>query len=154
MSRAFVKESDGDTEALPDRPISAHPNFVTTRGLAQLETQVRELEAARAEARAQDDHEALARIGRELRYFVQRRDSARLVVPAANPQTVRFGVRVMLRSADQSERRFRMVGEDEADPNQGLLSYVSPLAQSLIGLHVGDTIQLGGQTAVIEELDI
>src|SRR5579872_398463 len=56
MSRAFVKESDDhDTEALPDRLISPHPNFVTRRGLDLLEARRHELEAARAEARANED---------------------------------------------------------------------------------------------------
>ena len=46
MSRAFVRESDADTDALPDRAVSTHPNFVTPRGLAAIEARVRELEAA------------------------------------------------------------------------------------------------------------
>ena len=36
MSRAFVKEGTGELEPLPDLPISAHPNYVTPRGLAAL----------------------------------------------------------------------------------------------------------------------
>ena len=85
MSRAFVKESDRDDETLPDREISAHPNFVTARGLTQLEDRVRDLEQERSDARACDDSGALARAARELRYFQARRDSARLVEPAASP---------------------------------------------------------------------
>ena len=37
MSRAFVKESDDETVPLPDRPISPHRNFVTARGMAEIE---------------------------------------------------------------------------------------------------------------------
>ena len=46
MSVAFTKESDAEAVAadLPDRPIPAHPNLVTARGLARIET---ELSAAR-----------------------------------------------------------------------------------------------------------
>ena len=36
MSRAFVKEGTGELEPLPDLPISAHPNYVTPRGMAAL----------------------------------------------------------------------------------------------------------------------
>jgi hypothetical protein len=43
MSRAFVKESDQDSEVLPERAISPHPNLVTRRGLALLEARVRAL---------------------------------------------------------------------------------------------------------------
>ena len=61
MSRAFVKESDRDDEMLPDREVSPHPNFVTARGLAQLEARVRDLEQERSAARAVDDSGAMAR---------------------------------------------------------------------------------------------
>ena len=48
MSRAFVRESDQDTESLPERVISPHPNFVTSAGLRLIEEQIRELDAALA----------------------------------------------------------------------------------------------------------
>ena len=43
MSRAFVKEGDGEA-ALPERAVSLHPNFVTANGLAQIEERVRAIE--------------------------------------------------------------------------------------------------------------
>jgi transcription elongation GreA/GreB family factor len=137
MSRAFVRESDQDTESHPERALSTHPNLVTARGLAQLETRVRELEAERSAARGAADNAALARIARDLRYFQARRDSAKEIAAPANPLQVRFGVRVRLQLADGNERSFRLVGEDEADPAAGLISYVSPLAQALLGRGVG-----------------
>jgi len=150
MSRAFVKESDDhDTEALPDRLISPHPNFVTRRGLDLLEARRHELEAARAEARANEDTAALAAISRDLRYVQARCDSARLVEPAADPEAVRFGVRVTLADAAGRERQFRIVGEDEADPSHGLLSYVSPLARALLGLAEGDSVDFGREPATV-----
>ena len=48
MSRAFVRESDQDAGELAERPVNAHPNFVTPRGLAAIEAQVRELDAGSA----------------------------------------------------------------------------------------------------------
>jgi transcription elongation GreA/GreB family factor len=153
MSRAFVRESDQDTESLPERVISAHPNFVTGAGLKQIEEQIRELDAARRTAREQDDKAALARIERDLRYWTQRRGSARVVEPAATPDTVRFGVKVMLESADGSRREFRVVGEDEAEPPQGRISWVSPLAAALIGKKVGDVVSFQGQDAEIVHLE-
>jgi transcription elongation GreA/GreB family factor len=154
MSRAFMKEAeDGEGEALPDRVISPHPNFVTARGLALLETRRRELETARAEARAAEDNAALATIGRDLRYFQARCESARVVEPAAQPDAARFGVQVTLVGADGRERRFRIVGEDEADPAHGLLSYVSPLARALLGLHSGDPVDFGPEPATIVRLE-
>ena len=149
MNRAFVKESDQDTEILPDRPISPHPNLVTARGLAQLEARVRELEAARSAARAASDTAELARVGRDLRYFQSRLESARLVTPPAPNGRVRFGARVQLQVADGSERSFQLVGEDEADPKAGLISYLSPLATAMMGKGIDDELPFGEHTATI-----
>jgi transcription elongation GreA/GreB family factor len=153
MSRAFVRESDQDSEPLPERLISPHPNLVTSAGLRQIEEQVRELEGARRAARQQDDTAALARIERDLRYWTQRRASARLVETAAAPDAVRFGVKVTLEAADGSRREFRIVGEDEAEPAQGRISWVSPLAVALIGAKLGDAVKFPGQDAEIVRLE-
>jgi len=153
MSRAFVKETDRD-EALPDRTPSVHPNFVTARGLAALESRVRELERERSSARERQDENALAGIARELRYYVARRDSARLVTPSPDAAVVRFGVLVHLSCADGTSRAYRIVGEDEADPGAGLLSYVSPLARALLGLRVGDDVEVGGLSASVDRLQV
>jgi transcription elongation GreA/GreB family factor len=153
MNRAFVKESDQGGEALPERAISPHPNLVTARGLAQLEARVRELEAERSAARAGNDKAELARIARDLRYFQARRESARLVTPPPSATQVRFGVCVRLRLADGSDRAFRLVGEDEADPKSGLISYVSPLAAALMGKGPGDELPFAGQAAEIVALE-
>ena len=149
VNRAFVKETDQDSDPLPDRTISEHPNLVTARGLALIEARVRELEAERSIARAAKDPSALARTARDLRYFHARRESARLVTPPARSQQVRFGVRALLRLEGGEERAFQLVGEDEADPKAGLISYMSPLAKSLMGKEVGERLPFGGQSAEI-----
>lgn len=153
MSRAFVKDSDQDTDPLPERAISEHPNLVTARGLALIEARVRELEAERSSARAANDAAALARVARDLRYFQARRESARVIAPPAHTQQVRFGMRAVLRLEGGVERAFQLVGEDEADPKAGLISYVSPLAKALMGKEVGDRLPFGAQTAEIIALD-
>ena len=141
MSRAFTRESDDDPGTLPERPISTHPNLVTPKGLAALEAQLRSLEQELAAARAGGDSTLRARIERDLRYFTQRLVSARVVAPATEPDRVRFGVRVTLRGADGAEQSYRLVGEDEADAAQGLLSWVAPLAQAILGHEPGDTVR-------------
>lgn len=151
MSRAFVKEGDGDV-VLPERAVSLHPNFVTANGLAQIEERVRALEAVRSAAReaardgaAAQDAAALAAIERDLRYWMQRKASARLVTPAPDPQVVRFGVAVTLHDTEGATRVLRIVGEDEADPAHGLISWVSPAAEALIGARVADEVTVAGQ---------
>jgi len=153
MSRAFVKESDGDADNLPERPLSTHPNFVTARGLSAIEAQVRQLEAQRQAARAADDTALRSRLERELRYWSARRASARLVEPATRAERVRFGMQVTLRLASGASQVFRLVGEDEADAAQGLLSWVSPLAQALLGREVDDEVAFQGAPAQIVTIE-
>lgn len=153
MSRAFVRESDKDAvDALPERVISPHPNFVTPHGLKQIEERIRTLEAERAAARSTADDPALARIARDLRYWSQRRASAKVIEPVAQPDTVRFGVEVGLRFEDGSTRAFRLVGEDEAEPARGLVSWVSPLGAALMGHEAGDVVDVLGKRAEIVAL--
>jgi transcription elongation GreA/GreB family factor len=150
MSRAFVREAGADAaDTLPDRPISPHPNFVTRSGAAKIDARLRELETTRDAALASDDRASIAGIERELRYWKQRRSSARVIAPPAAPEIVRFGVTVRLQFDHGAERRYQLVGEDEADPTAGLLSWTSPVGSALIGRRTGDVVEVGGQQAQI-----
>ena len=155
MSRAFVRETDGAEvpQDLPERPVSSHPNFVTARGLQQIESRIHELEAAREAPKRSEDKDALARVDRDLRYWQQRKATAKVVEPESEPKKVRFGVRVTVRYEDGTERAFTLVGEDEADPAQGLISWMSPIAQALIGTSVGDEMALPTQRAEVMKLE-
>lgn len=153
MSRAFVRESDDDAPGLPERAISTHPNFVTPRGLKAIEARIRELEIERQAARDGGDEATRARAGRDLRYFNARRASARLVEPVASPERVRFGVLVTLELPGGAQHRYRLVGEDEADAAHGLLSWVAPLAQVLIGKAPGDRVDFQGGEAEIVSIE-
>lgn len=150
MSRGFVRELDEDSGALPERPISRQPNLVTPAGLAKIAAQLDALEVARRDAA--QDRSALAHIERDIRYWRQRRASARVIEPPESPSVVRFGVAVSLRLEDGRERRLQIVGEDEADPAAGLISWTSPVATSLIGHVPGDCVEVFGQRATIEAL--
>ena len=150
MSRAFTRESDDDPGTLPERPVSSHPNLVTPNGLAAIEAQVRSLESELVAARVGGDSTQRARVERDLRYFTRRLASARVVAPASAPDRVRFGVQVTLRNQGGAEQSFRLVGEDEADAGRGLLSWVSPLGQALLGHEPGDTVRF--QTGELEIL--
>jgi len=154
VSRAFVKESEQDASAvLPERAISPHPNLVTENGLRLMDTQIRELEAAREGARAGSDSALLARIDRDLRYWWQRRATAKVVAPPEKRDRIRFGLRATLRLDDGTEFAFRLVGEDEADPGAGSISYASPIATALMSQAVGDEVELMGRRAKITAID-
>ena len=149
MSRAFVREDDIADAPLPDRPVSAHTNFVTAQGLAQIESELTRLQQAYAQAQAGADRAALAHIARDLRYWQQRRASAELVGAAPDSASVHFGSTVTILRDDGRKQTWRIVGEDEAEPAQGTLSYVSPVARALIGRKIGDIVQAGSSEAEI-----
>ena len=65
-----------------------------------------------------------------------------LVPPARAPAAVTFGARVTFEREDGRRQTFRIVGEDEADPARGSVSYIAPLAQALMGKAVGDEATL------------
>lgn len=152
MSRAFVKEPDGleAFEELPERLVSEHPNLVTEQGLAQIESEVARLSRSYAEAQGAGDRAALNVAARDLRYWSARRASAELVPAQSDTSEVRFGARVTIERGDGRRQTYRIVGEDEADPGKGTLSYVSPLARALLGKSVGDTAVAGaGEVEII-----
>lgn len=150
MSVAFTKDEDHEAAAanLPDRPISPHPNLVTPQGLAQLEAAFAEAKAAYTAAQASglinEDRTAMARATRDLRYYTARLASAQRIDPVTAPERVVFGCTVTLLREDDREQTFRIVGEDEADPAKGSVSYVSPLARALLGKETGDEVQVNG----------
>ena len=153
MSRAFVKESDdgGEVGALPERAVSTHRNLVTATGLEQITAAIRRLEDELTAARTGADPAAVARCQRDLRYWTRRRANAELVAPPRSHDRVRFGSRVRVALRDGTERRFRIVGEDEADPAAGAISYVAPVAAAMIGSRVGEAVQTGaGEGEILE----
>ncbi|HET9095494.1 MAG TPA: GreA/GreB family elongation factor [Candidatus Baltobacteraceae bacterium] len=127
MSRAFVKEDDGDTEVVAKRPQRQHPYYVTPEGLEGLEQQL-------AAAQASGDERAVE----ELQARV---DTAIVVRPEEQPrEIVRFGAGVTVEGPDRKRSTYRIVGEDEADPLKGRISWLSPLAQALLEHHAGDRV--------------
>jgi len=155
MSVAFTREEDLETRAsdVPDRPISAAPNLVTARGLDLIEQALAEARAAYAAAQADGgvsaDRTAMARATRDLRYWSARRASAQLTEPAPDGEVVQFGRTVDVERGDGRRQTFRIVGEDEADPAAGSISYVSPLARALMGRSVGDVVSVAGEVEII-----
>ena len=153
MSRAFVKESDGaDVEEPAELKLSPHRNLVTAEGMRQIEGQVERLRAELAAARLADDRAATKRIQRDLRYWSERQRTAEPIAPTPGGGKVRFGSEVVLATTGGGEAVYRIVGEDEADPANGKISYVSPIARQLIGLAAGDQVSLPNGAAEVVEV--
>ena len=152
MSVAFTKEESAETASetlLPDRPISPHPNLVTAAGLKALTRQLEEAREAFEAAQKTDDVNERRRLSaiplRDIRYFSERVRTAQLVPAPASSDVVAFGSTVTFNRADGRVQTYRIVGEDEADPKAGSISFVSPVARLLIGKAVGDVVGAGDQ---------
>jgi transcription elongation GreA/GreB family factor len=160
LSVAFTKEESAETASetlLPDRPISPHPNLVTEGGLKALQLQLRQAEAAYEVAQRIVDvnerrREAATPL-RDVRYFKERVRTAQVMSPPSSTDTVGFGSTVTFGRDDGRVQKFRIVGEDEADPKCGSISFVSPVARSLIGKAVGDIATSGGQELEIVAIE-
>jgi transcription elongation GreA/GreB family factor len=156
MAVAFTKEESSETASetqLPDRPISSEPNLVTATGLAALQAQLEAARIAYEAAQSVDDVNERRRASavpvRDLRYFSERVRTAQLVPETATSGTVAFGTTVIFAREDGTERTYRIVGEDEADPKAGSISWTAPVARAIIGKAVGDEVTLGDQTIEI-----
>ncbi|CCF19379.1 conserved protein of unknown function [Pseudorhizobium banfieldiae] len=152
MSVAFVKEESAETAAetlLPDRPVSPHPNLVTQAGLEGLTRQLEEAREAYQTANVVEDVNERRRQAagplRDLRYFTERVRTAQVMPEPLTSEVVAFGSTVTFSREDGRVQRYRIVGEDEADPKAGTISYVSPVARQLMGKRVGDLVSVGGQ---------
>ena len=152
MSVAFTKEESAETASetlLPDRPISPHPNLVTETGLKALEHQLDEAREAYEAAQGIEDVNERRREAaiplRDLRYFSERVRTAQVMPDPASSGVVAFGSTVTFNRNDGRVQTYRIVGEDEADPKAGSISFASPVAKSLMGKGVGDVAGSGNQ---------
>lgn len=150
MSRGFIKE--GDQEEVPRVPMRAYlpqgvPNYVTKEGFDALKEELKNLEAERV--KAGDNYIMANFIDATIKLLVARINSAVEVdLSKAKKDTVSFGAWVRYNG-----RVVRIVGVDEADVNKGLISFISPIAKSLIGKKAGDIIELKGSARIkVEEV--
>ena len=139
MSKAFTKDDRPDEPVVvrhrPSLP-EGLPNYVTRRGLQALRDQLATTEpgARRAE-------------------LEQRIATAVLPPPPVDRDEIRFGARVKMRDAAGALREIQVVGVDEADPGQGLVAFVAPLARAMLGSRVGDQVTVRAPGG-IEEVEV
>ena len=147
MSRAFVKENDLEHAGIdiPERPLSDAPNYVTPRGLSLLNQTIDNLENEREALNEKKDDpmvkQKIAVIERDMRYFAARIESAILTNPKdEDPTHILFGAKVTVEDEEGKLLTFEIVGEDEANIYEGRVSYLSPLAEALLGAAAGDEV--------------
>ena len=153
MSRGFVKE--GDQEEVPmilPRAFlpSGVTNYVTPEGLRLLQNEMESLKEERTAAGS--NYVTKNYLDAKMRLLSERISSAVVVdTTKTNPDVVSFGMYVRY-----NDKTIRIVGVDEADASKGLISFLSPIAKSLIGKKKGDKFEIkvprGTETIEIQEV--
>lgn len=155
MSSAFLKNETADAPVVIPARAPLPPgttNYVTPRGLELLRDELTELEVehARVQTDSTEENERmrqLALLNGQISNLNQRIASARVVDPQHQPHNeIRFGATVTLRTQtgkkSGDERRFTIVGVDEADASQGRIAFTAPIARVMQGKRVGETVGL------------
>jgi transcription elongation factor GreB len=152
---------DGDDEAAAGLPAGAK-NYITPAGFRRMEAELRQLAqverprvvevvawaAGNGDRSENGDYiygkRRLREIDRRIRFLRKRLEIAAVVDPAR--QTARdrvfFGARVTYETAAGVQATVRIVGVDEADFEQGQISWVSPVARALLRARAGDSVQV------------
>ncbi|WP_412481267.1 transcription elongation factor GreB [Azonexus sp. IMCC34839] len=173
MSRAFVRESDGDEdeELEPSLKLpSGTRNYITPAGHARLKDELEHLvkrerphvvevvawAASNGDRSENGDYiygkRRLREIDRRIRFLTKRLDIAEVVDPLrqGDNDQVFFGARVLIADSDGSENTYTIVGVDEANASLGRISWISPLARALIKAREGDVVRFQSPVGVRE----
>ena len=172
MNKAFTRESDGDEDddlALPPLPPGGR-NYITPQGYARLRGELLALidderpkvvEAVHWAAKNGDRSEngdylygkkRLREIDRRIRFLTKRLEIAEVTDPSAHHggEQVFFGATVTYADDEGAERTVTIKGIDEAESAAGEVSWVSPIARTLLRARVGDVLQLPTPAGVRE----
>ena len=175
MSKAFVKESDGDEDddgGLPPIPPGAK-NYITPQGYQRIREELLQLidterpevvkivhwAASNGDRSENGDYiygkRRLREIDRRIRFLTKRLDLAEVVDPSIHhgSDQVFFGATVTYLNSAGSEQTITIVGIDELDPLKGKISWVSPVARALTKSREGDMVTLT-TPAGVDELEI
>lgn len=150
MSKAFTREDD----ALPERPEiieravtlpEGARNAITPGGAARLRAELIHLvetERPRLTSKSDSEKRQLTLLDRRIEELHAILQSAEVVLPPAGPHDcVRFGATVTVREPSGEESRYRIVGAAETDPDCNSVSWVSPIARSLLGARLDEKVR-------------
>jgi transcription elongation factor GreB len=164
MSKAFTKESDDaddDELQLPAIPAGGK-NYITPKGYAALRAELLELidterpkvvevvhwAASNGDRSENGDYlygkKRLREIDRRIRFLTKRMEIAEIADPAVHHgnEQIFFGATVTYADDAGLERTVRIIGIDEADSAKGEVSWISPIARTLLKARVGDELKL------------
>jgi len=177
MNKAFVKESDNDDDDDAGAQAASLPpgvkNYITTQGYGRLRAELARLmneerpavvqvvswAASNGDRSENGDYlygkKRLREIDRRMRFLTKRLEIAEVIDPATQPNKdqVFFGATVVYSDRQGKDYRVTIVGVDEAEPLQGRISWISPVARALLKAREGDTVSLR-TPAGADELDV
>jgi transcription elongation factor GreB len=172
MSKAFTRETDPDDDediGLPALP-SGTRNYITPAGYARLRAELLDLidnerpkvvevvhwAASNGDRSENGDYlygkKRLREIDRRIRFLTKRLEIAEVADPSLHhgSEQVFFGATVTYAEADGTERTVTIKGIDEADSLRGEVSWISPIARTLLKSRVGDELKLVTPAGVID----
>lgn len=144
-THAFTQGSEGAAAAPP--PLRTERGYMTAAGADRLRQRLQELIERRARLLDRDEADLhsgaeLATVEREIAQASGVLQRAIVIRHDAPPlDQVRFGANVELEDERGERRRFQLVGELEAAPEQRRVSWFSPLGRALAGAHLGDHVE-------------
>ncbi|TXH88240.1 MAG: transcription elongation factor GreB [Rhodoferax sp.] len=163
MSRAFIKETDPDDDEpqLPPLP-QGGKNYMTPQGYARMRGELLELidnerpkiveivhwAASNGDRSENGDYlygkKRLREIDRRIRFLTKRLEIAEVVDPSIHhgKDQIFFGATVTYVDDEDTERTVRIMGIDEADSSAGDVSWISPIARTLLKAREGDVLRL------------
>jgi transcription elongation factor GreB len=172
MSKAFLREDmtddmtlelDKDEEEIggPALPVGTK-NYITQAGWQRLQDELKQLRrverpkvvevvswaAGNGDRSENGDYiygkKRLREIDRRIRFLTKRLELAEVVDPTKQKRHDRvfFGATVTYVTSHDEERTVTIVGADEADPDRGRISWVSPVARALLKAEIGDQVTL------------
>lgn len=164
MSKAFTKESDDaedDDLQLPQLP-AAGKNYITPRGYAVLRAELFDLidterpkivdvvhwAASNGDRSENGDYlygkKRLREIDRRIRFLTKRLEIAEVIDPSVHHgnDQIFFGATVTYVDSHDQERKVTILGIDEAISANGEVSWVSPIARTLLKARLGDSLRL------------
>ena len=163
MSKAFTKETDADDDdlALPPLPVGGK-NYITPAGYARLRDELLSLidderpkvveivhwAASNGDRSENGDYiygkKRLREIDRRIRFLTQRMEIAAVSDPSLHfgSDQIFFGATVTYVDSEDQERTITILGIDEADSAQQQVSWISPVARTMLKARVGDALTL------------
>jgi transcription elongation factor GreB len=175
MSKAFTRETDADDDediGLPALPAGGK-NYITPAGYARLRDELMQLideerpkvvevvhwAASNGDRSENGDYlygkKRLREIDRRIRFLTKRLEIAEVADPSVHhgSEQVYFGATVTYADGAGTERTITILGIDEADNLRGQVSWISPVARTLLKARVGDVLKLV-TPAGVEEIEV